>query len=82
MDANGAALEQATVILSELIDKYDSPPAQPIVAEWYVVQALALGRSLLRTAVAGDYTTAEQFEAVRKRIRIQLIDEANHPEPA
>ena len=73
MDANTSALTQAIAQLDEQISGLGTPKLQPISADWYLLQALALGRSLLRTAVAEGYTTPIQLDEVRKRVRVNLV---------
>lgn len=72
-DQNTAAIDQAILIIDEAVDRLGSALVQPITAEWYAKQVMVLGRSLLRTALRDGFTTPEQFDAVRRRIRINLV---------
>lgn len=73
------AIELAISYLDKDIDKLGTPTFNGDNVEWYTLQALVLGRTLLRTAKAQAITVPEQFELLRKRARLLLIEEPPVP---
>jgi hypothetical protein len=50
---------------------------------WHRLQALSLARSFLLTAQVKEFTTPEQIDLLRKKIRVLLVKEEDYnPEPA
>lgn len=72
MGADGYALDEALVLLEEQIAAKGIPSHQPVVVDWYTVQALDMGRTLLRVAKQRGLTTPEQFNALRRQAKLDI----------
>lgn len=72
MGADGYALEEALVLIDAQAQALGIPSHQPIVVDWYVLQALDMGRTLLRVAKQRGLTTPEQFNALRRQAKLDL----------
>jgi len=66
MGADGYALDEALGRIDAQAQALGIPTHQPVVVDWYVLQALDIGRTLLRVAKAKGLTSPEQFNALRK----------------
>jgi len=80
MGADGHALDEALTRIDAQAQAMGIPAHQPVVVEWYVLQALDLGRTLLKVAKRKGLTSPEQFNALRKAAG-KLLQEPLPEEP-